>query len=88
MKKRIANILKRYAGKKRMQKIYATLFRLSLTGMNYGNGGNFEESGELNVLKYIKSNFNKDEPVTIFDVGGNIGNYSKTLADFFGRVTQ
>jgi FkbM family methyltransferase len=75
--------LKKNAGKRRMQKIYEALFHLSLSGMNYGNGGNFEESGELHVLTFIKERFQEEKSLTIFDVGGNVGNYSKTLADFF-----
>ena len=83
MNKKMEKILRRYLGFKRMQKIYVALFRFSLVGMNYGNTGNFKESGELNVLKYIKANFKKSEPITVFDVGGNVGNYSKSLANFF-----
>ena len=83
MNRKMEKILRRYLGFKRMQKIYVALFRFSLVGMNYGNTGNFKESGELNVLKYIKASFKKGEPITVFDVGGNVGNYSKSLADFF-----
>jgi hypothetical protein len=60
MKRIILYLLKKNAGKRRMQKIYEALFHLSLSGMNYGNGGNFEESGELHVLTFIKERFQKN----------------------------
>lgn len=85
MKRIILFFLKRNAGKFKMQKLYETLFQLSLTGMNYGNGGDFKESGELNVLKLIKEKIAKEKVVTLFDVGGNVGNYSRALCDFFER---
>ena len=58
-------------GKKKMQKIYEGMFHLSLSGMNYGNGGDFNESGELAVLTSIKDHFKNEEKLTVFDVGGN-----------------
>jgi FkbM family methyltransferase len=83
MKRIISNLLRKLAGTKKMQKIYETLFRVALSGMNYGNGGDLTESGELNVLKIVKEKFNTEILITIFDVGGNVGNYSKSLSDVF-----
>ncbi len=85
MKRIMLFFLKRNAGKLKMQKLYETLFQLSLTGMNYGNGGDFNESGELNVLKLIKEKLGAEKELTLFDVGGNVGNYSKALHDFFDK---
>ncbi len=79
----ILNFLQNHAAKRGMQKIYYALYRIALSGMNYGNGGNFKKSGELNVLKIVQAKFAKEKGITIFDVGGNIGNYSKALSDFF-----
>jgi FkbM family methyltransferase len=76
-------VLQNLVGKKRFQKFFNPLFRLSLRGLNYGNGGNFEESGELHVLKYVNDRFRREKLLTIFDVGGNVGNYSRTLSEFF-----
>ncbi|MBC7888546.1 MAG: FkbM family methyltransferase [Ferruginibacter sp.] len=83
MKRVIGYVLRKPSGRKSMQKIYETLFRLSLTGLNYGNGGDFKDSGELYVLKYIKEKLGAEKSITLFDVGGNVGNYSKTLAGIF-----
>ncbi len=66
-----------------MQRFYESLLRLSLKGMNYGNGGDYQSSGELNVLQYMKGKLQPDTQVIAFDVGANIGNYSKALADTF-----
>src|SRR6478736_1055896 len=77
------NVLQNLVGKKRFQKIFNPLFKLSLKGLNYGNGGDFENSGELHVLKYVNDKFHHEKSLTIFDVGGNVGKYSKTLSEFF-----
>jgi FkbM family methyltransferase len=76
-------ILIKILNKIKGQSFWETLFRFSLNRMNYGNGGNFEQSGELNVLKHIQKYLGKDSTLTIFDVGANVGNYTKALSDFF-----
>lgn len=80
----IHKLLKRIKGIKRTQKIFGRLFRFSLAGMNYGNGDNFTESGEINTLNYIKNKIKNGERAVIFDVGANIGNYSYLLSEMFG----
>jgi FkbM family methyltransferase len=83
MMKLILKSLNKLLGKMRFQKYFEFLFEMSLKGLNYGNGGNFKESGELNVLKYIGDKFKEDKAIVIFDVGANAGNYSKALSDFY-----
>lgn len=85
MKKIISKILNTIIGKKRYQNLFESIFNISLRGLNYGNGGDFKESGELNVLKYLDEKFNSEESLILFDVGGNIGGYSKALSDFFNE---
>lgn len=85
MKKILKKLIKSNFGKKRFQKFYESLFQISLIGMNYGYGSDFFESGEIYLLKYIKKVLNSEKFLTIFDVGANIGNYSKALADFWGN---
>jgi len=65
------------------QHFWEKIFQLSLRGMNIGNGGDFSQSGELFVLKYIQNKLKKEPLVVIFDVGANVGNYSKALSDIF-----
>ena len=84
MKKIIKNIFKRIEGKKKFQRFFETLYRFSLAGMNYGNGGNFNESGELQVIEYLKEKFASEGSIIIFDVGSNAGNYSLILSELVG----
>jgi FkbM family methyltransferase len=87
MKSFLVRVIKRHTGKKWMQRISELLFHLSLAGMNYG-GINLKTNGELHLLRQIKKRYPSNEPLTIFDVGANIGNYSKALHEIFGeRVT-
>jgi FkbM family methyltransferase len=76
-------IVRAILGKKRFQNIFEYLFEISLKGMNYGNGGDFYESGELNALNYVKEKLKSEKSLTLFDVGGNVGNYSKRLSEIF-----
>ena len=82
LRKKIVNGI---LGKKRYQSLFEYLFNLSLKGMNYGNGGDFYESGELSVLTYINEKFSSEKSLTLFDVGGNVGNYSKVLSEVFTK---
>jgi FkbM family methyltransferase len=87
MKKIIKSLLRKTFGKKSTQAFYELLFRLALKGMNYGNGGNFKDSGELNVLQYIKQKLGNEKSIVVFDVGGNVGEYAKVAARFFSNAT-
>jgi FkbM family methyltransferase len=64
------------------QPLFEKLYRISLIGMNYGNGGNVEESGELYVMNYIRDRCGK-EPL-IFDVGSNEGQFATSILKTFG----
>ena len=70
-------------GRKGLQGLFEPLFTISIRGMNFGNGGDFNKSGELNVLKYINEKFQKEKSLIIFDVGSNVGDYSKHLSSIF-----
>ena len=71
-------------GNKAFQSFFEKLYRISLSGMNYGRGGIIETSGELFVLQRLKSLFNNKEPV-IFDIGSNVGQYATELVKVFGQ---
>ncbi len=60
------------------------LYKISLRGMNIGGGGNIETSGELNVLKLLKASGKNIE--VIFDVGANVGAYTRALLSVFPRA--
>jgi len=65
------------------QNFWKTLYLLALKQMNFGNGGNFSQSGELFVLKLIQKKLEKEPEIVIFDVGANVGNYSKIARELF-----
>lgn len=86
--KTLIKILFKILETQKKQYFWEIIFNKSLQMMNFGNGGNFLQSGELNVLKYIKENFDESVSLILFDVGGNVGKYSKTLSDFFNDRVQ
>ena len=43
-----------FFGKKRFQKLFERIYMFCMSGMYYGHGGDFETSGELWVLDFIK----------------------------------
>ncbi|MFZ4619223.1 MAG: FkbM family methyltransferase [Bacteroidota bacterium] len=71
-------------GKIAWQRFFRRLHTVALRGMNFGNGGDFTASGELFVLKFIRSQFPEGTPLTVFDVGANIGDYSKKISEVMG----
>ena len=79
----IMKYLIKLLGKLKGQLFLEHIFNVTLKYMNFGNGGNFKKSGELNVLKYINKHFDKNTSLIIFDVGANAGNYTKAVSDFF-----
>lgn len=83
MKRKIIDFI---AGRKGLQKYFQMLFTAGLYGMNYGNGGAFEKSGELSAVKYIKSKFRNRSQHVLFDVGANKGFYSLELLRVFGGI--
>jgi FkbM family methyltransferase len=76
--------LRSNAGARRLQKIYQGGLEVVLTGMNYGCGGTYSESGELNVLRMVRDRYKGRKPIVIFDVGANTGGYAKAAAELLG----
>lgn len=74
------SIKDKFVGKKALQPFFEKLYRLSLTGMNYGRGAYVELSGELFVMDYVKKNVKN--PV-VFDVGANDGQYLEYILKYF-----
>jgi FkbM family methyltransferase len=70
-------------GQESYQESFETLFKISLVGMNIGTGENPQESGEIGVLKYLQQLYQQQNQLIIFDVGANVGKYSKLLNDIF-----
>lgn len=76
----VLNILKH----SKNQTVWEDVFLLSLRKMNFGNGSEFNESGEISMLQRIKLILGTSNPITVFDVGANIGNYALELANQLG----
>lgn len=83
IKKIILNILRK-VNNKALQKGFENLYIFSLHGMGYGEGAQFNNSGEEKVLDYVAKNLREKEGrICLFDVGANIGGYSLLLKDKF-----
>lgn len=82
----LRNFLERFVvGRKRYQWFFAQLHLLAIAGLNYGEGSEVSQSGEHYVMDWVyRRNKSAENPV-IFDVGGNIGNYSRAVLDRFNR---
>ena len=86
MKKRlvvlIGGFFSPYFARKKFQFLFKFFYYLALKGMNYTPGNSFKESGEVNVLHWFKKTMNVEHrKVIIFDVGANIGSYTKLLIE-------
>lgn len=69
-------------GYRRWQKFFERLYSFSLVGMNIGRAAKVEDDGELRVIQYICNTEHTDNLV-VFDVGANIGSYTKALEGQF-----
>lgn len=78
-------ILKKQIGKTSFQEVFESFYYISLEGMNIGGGGQTDTSGEKIALLYIKNKLKDVTPLTIFDVGANIGLYTILLNEIFTK---
>ena len=80
-------ILDAIAGKKALQGLFYSMYRLSVYGMNYGNG-DVLHSGETNAARYVKAKLSgRGNTLILFDVGANQGKYSNRLASVFSGTS-
>jgi len=78
-------VLSPILGRKFLQPVYEKLHFLSLAGMNYGFS-EVKASGELQTLKYVAEklkNIYGPVPLVCFDVGANVGDWTKACTKFF-----
>src|SRR5438477_446329 len=79
-------------GKTKWQKTFTKLHLLTLKGMNIGQGSSINLDGELFALKYVKNKLidsrkiSSDYKLIIFDVGANIGDYTRAIQKEFESV--
>ena len=81
MKKIVLLILHPFLGKKAFQSFFQKLQLIGLYGQNYGRSGEYEESGEKVAIDYILRKLEKENKSVIFDVGANIGKYSRYILE-------
>jgi FkbM family methyltransferase len=70
-------------GKKKYQKFFEDMYNTALLGMNIGLSGSVETSGEVSALDFIQGIHGSDAELVLFDVGANVGDYSKELTRRF-----
>ncbi|MDO1448845.1 FkbM family methyltransferase [Rhodocytophaga aerolata] len=75
-------------GKKRFHKLFEIMHNLSLPGMNYGGGGDIMLSGEKFVLEYLQKTLSQKQCITVFDVGANIGTFTREVLATLGEKAQ
>jgi FkbM family methyltransferase len=65
---------------------FEKLYALSLRQMNFGRASNYKANGELHSLKQLAERWN-GKPVTLFDVGANVGEFTLEILDAFRNQT-
>ncbi len=75
-------VFKGSLGKRKAQKFWHSLYKVSLIGMNIGEGAVIDD-GEKTVLSIISNKLGREKELTLFDVGANVGGYTEELLDFF-----
>lgn len=66
-----------------IQKIYEKIYPKFLKIMNYGKGGDIDESGEKKIIGYVYEKLPETKELIVFDVGANIGEYSIAVSKLF-----
>ena len=75
-------------GRLRFQPLFERLHGIALVGMNYEEGFLLEISGELDLLARLHAAHSAERPFVLFDVGANVGNYSRAALERFGAGCQ
>lgn len=77
----IKRLYKKLFVRKIFYNFYRVIFKLCLRGMGILNFEDGRVSGEISFLNKFFSNFS-GLPLVIFDIGANLGNYSKLVRSF------
>lgn len=75
-------VLKNHIAEKEANTLYKYLYDISIEGLGYKNIGNTNTSGEKQVAELLNNFYKKTiNPITIFDVGANVGQYQCMLTE-------
>jgi len=85
--KNFINQCRQISGQLQYQGLFEELYQVAINGMNIGGGASVYDSGELQVIHYVKSKVKNSESAIIFDVGANIGHYTLLLKQEFGATS-
>ena len=78
-------LLKPFLGKHQFQRVFEAMYKVSLAGMNVGQGGMPDQSGEEWVLRFVRSRLaGRSGPSIVFDVGANVGQFASNVLDMLG----
>jgi FkbM family methyltransferase len=77
-------LLRPFLGRRQFQPVFRLMYKLSLAGMNVGEGGAPTQSGEAWVLHFVRSRLGKTVTPVIFDVGANRGQFATDALAVFG----
>jgi FkbM family methyltransferase len=80
MKKLIYIVLKRLFGKHQFHRFFLVMHNIALQGLNYRNTS-LAANGELYLIGEIARFYANKKNLICFDVGANVGNYAKSLAE-------
>jgi len=90
VKKLVKSTLRPLLGKSGTQWVFESMRQLAMAGMNYGDSGALQFSGEERVVDHVTNSLAQRLPressITVFDVGANVGNYSLMLIPRMKRV--
>ena len=81
---RLRKSLRRYLALPLLQRPFQLLYRISLVGMNYGGAGSSLSAGDELALERVARRCSVASPAVIFDVGANVGSYTKQALEICG----
>lgn len=84
--KLIFDLVDKNAGNIELIHFFRLLHRLGLKGMGIGSGGDVTDSGEDYTIDYVRRALTQrypGTPLTVFDVGANVGGFLKALTTVF-----
>lgn len=82
-------IIERIKGNLRYQPVFERLVQSLFLAMNCGPAYDIRSSGEFQALQYVQQQFQlAEQPLTVFDVGANVGEYAAYVLEAFELPVQ